>query len=118
MTNYEFFENVSNGIINDEVIAYASDACTKMEALKTKRAEKMAEKRAARETEREPVRKAIVEVLSEEPMTASRIIEAAGLEVKPQMIPSLMKPLVAEGVAARTEIKIVGKGKHVAYVKA
>ena len=56
--------------------------------------------------------------ITEEPKTATTLIAEAGVELKPQAIPSLLKALVAEGVIAKTEVKVTGKGKQVGYVRA
>ena len=64
------------------------------------------------------LREAIVAVITDEPKTATTLIAEAGVEIKPQAIPSLLKGLVADGGIAKTEVKVTGKGKQVGYVRA
>ena len=87
------------------------------EARRAKQAEKAAEKQAAKA----PVRDALLGVMgdAENPMTASMLIEAAGLAetVKPASVPSLMRPLVEAGIVGKVDVKIAGKGTQRGYVK-
>ena len=52
-----------------------------------------------------------MDVLTNEPQTATMLIEAAGLtgEVKPQSIPSLLKTLVENGTLEKVDMKIPEK---------
>ena len=43
------------------------------------------------------------------------LIAAAGIEMTPQKVPSLLKGLIAEGAVIKGEVKVAGKGKHVGY---
>ena len=117
MTNREFLENVVAGTINDEMIEHAQTALAQLDAQNTKRREKSAEKAIAREVEKAPIRNAILEVIGAEPKTATMLIEEAGLEIKPQSIPSLLKSLVDNGTIQKTQLKIKGKSPAVAYVR-
>ena len=63
------------------------------------------------------LRKVSAARLKLEGQTATTLIAEAGVELKPQAIPSLLKALVAEGTIAKTEIKVTGKGKQVGYVR-
>ncbi len=42
----------------------------------------------------------------------------AGVELKPQAIPSLLKALVEEGTVVKSQVKVTGKGKQVGYARA
>ena len=82
-----------------------------MNAANEKNRAKAAEKRAAKDAEKEPIRNAIMDVMTNEPQTATMLIEAAGLTetVKPQSIPSLLKNLVEAGTLEKVDVKLEGK---------
>ena len=63
-----------------------------------------------KEAEKAPIREAIFAVIATEAKTASDLIAEAGVDIKPQAIPSLLKPLVDEGKVIKTDIKVKGKG--------
>lgn len=118
MTKREFYTAIVNGTINDELVEFAQAEIAKLDGVNAKRAEKAAEKAVEREAEKAPIREAIYAVISTEAKTASTLIAEAGVEIKPQAIPSLLKPLVEAGKVEKTQIKVTGKGKHVGYVRA
>lgn len=84
MTNREFYTAISNGEMNDELMAKATEFIEKMDEANAKRAKKVLEKKQASEDEKAPIRKALLDVMDDEAMTASQLIEASGLtdEVK------------------------------------
>ena len=116
MTNREFYEAVVNANINEELTAFAADAIAKLDHTDEVRREKMAVKAAEKAAEKAPLRDAIFAVITDEPQTASDLIAAAGIELKPQSIPSLLKGLVEEGKVAKVDIKVKGKGTQRGYV--
>lgn len=118
MTNREFYQAIVNGNITDEVIAHANDAIVALDTTNEKRRAKAAEKAVEKEAERAPIREAILNAMTSEPMTATSLIEAAGVEVKPQAIPSLLKGLVEAGVVVKSDIKVKGKGTQKGYARA
>lgn len=118
MTKRELYEAVVNGNINDEVIAAAREAIEQLDHSNELRKAATAKKAIEKEAERAPIRQAIVNVLTKEPKTASMLIEEAGVEIKPQAIPSLLKGMVEDGTVAKTKIKIKGKGEQVGYILA
>lgn len=111
MTNREFYTAISNGEMNDELMAKATELIEKMNETNAKRAQKVLEKKQASEDEKAPIRKALLDVMSDEGMTASQLIEAAGLtdEVKVASIPSLLKPFVLNGTVEKVDVKVEGK---------
>lgn len=117
MTKRVFLENVTKGITNDEMVAFASAELEKLDKANAARRDKAAEKAVEREAERAPMREAIMACITDEPKTATMLIEEAGLEIKPQSIPSLLKGLIEAGEIEKTELKVKGKGKQVAYVR-
>lgn len=118
MTKRVFLENVTKGITNDEMIAFAAAELEKLDKANSARRDKAAEKAVEHEAERAPKREAIAACITDEPKTATMLIEEAGLELKPQSIPSLLKPLVETGEIEKVQVKIPEKkSKAVAYVR-
>lgn len=121
MTNREFYTAISNGEMNDELMAKATELIEKMNDANAKRAQKVLEKKQAAEDEKAPIREALLNAMGDEGMTASQLIEAAGLtdEVKVASVPSLLKPFVLDGTVEKIDVKVEGKkGPQRGYVKA
>ena len=121
MTNREFYTAISNGEMNDELMAKAAELLEKMNETNAKRAQKVLEKKRAAEDEKAPIREALLNAMGDEGMTASQLIEAAGLtdEVKVASVPSLLKPFVLDGTVEKVDVKVEGKkGPQRGYVKA
>ena len=121
MTNREFYTAISNGEMNDELMAKAVELLEKMNEANAKRAQKVLEKKQAAEDEKAPIREALLNAMGDEGMTASQLIEAAGLtdEVKVASVPSLLKPFVLDGTVEKVDVKVEGKkGPQRGYVKA
>lgn len=120
MTNREFYTAVSNGEMNDELMAKAAELLEKMDEANAKRAKKILEKKQAAEDEKAPIREALLNVMGDEGMTAAQLIEAAGLtdEVKVASVPSLLKPFVVDGIVEKVDVKVEGKkGPQRGYIK-
>lgn len=122
MTNREFYNAIVNGDINDEVIAFAASSIEKLDHTNELRKVKAAEKSQTKVAEKAPIREALLAVMgdAENPMTASALIEVAGLglELKAASVPSLMKPFVEDGTVLKVDVKVPGKGTQRGYVKA
>jgi len=118
MTNREFYTAVINANINDELTEYATAEIEKLDATNAKRREKAAEKSAEKNAEKAPIREALYNALTGEAQTATMLIEATGLDIKPQSIPSLMKPFVEAGTVLKVDVKVKGKGTQRGYVLA
>ena len=118
MTQREFLENVAQGVMNDEMAAYAAERIVALDAANEKRKEVNAVKRAEKEAEKAPIREAIMGVMSTEPKTATTLIAEAGVEIKPQAIPSLLKAEVEAGHVLKVDVKVKGKGNQRGYVLA
>ena len=120
MTIREFYTAISNGEMNDELMVKATELIVKMHETNAKRAQKVLEKKQAAEDEKAPIRKALLDAMGDEGMTASQLIEAAGLtdEVKVASVPSLLKPFVLDGTVEKVDVKVEGKkGPQRGYVK-
>lgn len=112
MTKREFLNTIATAEnLPVEIIEFAAHKLEEMDASNEKSRAKAAEKRAAKDAEKEPIRNAIMDVMTNEPQTATMLIEAAGLTdtVKPQSIPSLLKPLIEAGTLEKVDVKIPEK---------
>ena len=112
MTKREFLTTIATAKnLPVEIIEFAAHKLEELDASNEKNRAKAAEKRAAKDAEKEPIRNAIMDVMTNEPQTATMLIEAAGLTetVKPQSIPSLLKNLVEAGTLEKVDVKIEGK---------
>lgn len=120
MTNREFYNAVINGTdITDEIRNTAIELLSKLDATNEKRKASAAEKAAEKQVLKAPVRNALFAALSDEPMTATMLVEAVApeFEVKPASIPSLMRPFVDKGEVLKVDVKIKGKGTQRGYVR-
>ena len=118
MTQREFYEKVIAIVEDAEVKAFAEAGIEKLDKTNETRKVKTAEKAAAKEAEKAPIREAIYAVITiGEGKTASDLIAEAGVDIKPQAIPSLLKPLVDEGKVIKTDIKVKGKGAVRGYAR-
>ena len=110
MTKREFYVAISNGSMNDEIMAMATAEIEKMDAANEKRKEKTSKKAE----ENQPIIDRIVnEVLTAEPMTATDI--AAVVELSVQKTSALCRAAVAQGRAVQTEVKVPKRGTMKAY---
>ena len=120
MTNREFYTAISNiESVPAELREYALEAIGKLDHTNEVRKVKAAEKAAEKQAEKAPIREALLAVMgdAENPMTATMLIEAAGLEIKPASVPSLMKPLIEAGSVLKVDMKVPGKGTQRGYVR-
>ena len=125
MTNREIYKNILALIDGEgevdvmELRAATIDAIARLDATNEKRKAASALKAAEKQAEKEPIREALLAVMGGEdaPMTASMLIEAAELDIKPASVPSLMRPLVEAGRVVKVDMKIPGKGTQRGYTK-
>ena len=115
MTQREFLENVANGIMNKEMATFATERITALDGANEKRREVNSVKRAEKEAEKAPVREAIMAVITSEPKTATTLIAEAGVEIKPQAVPSLLKGVIEAGTVLKADMKVKGKGTQRGY---
>lgn len=111
MTKREFFESIVNGQINEETIAMANELIAKMDATNAARREKV----TAKQAENQVLVEKLVQMLTDEPLTATDI--AAALEVKVQKASALARMAVNQGAAASMDVK-GPKGKCKGYTVA
>lgn len=118
MTTREFYQAVIDANISEELTAFAVAGVEKLDHALSLRKDSAAKKALEKEAERAPIRDAIMAVMTTEPKTATTLIEEAGVEIKPQAIPSLLKGLCEAGTVVKTEVKVTGKGKQRGYALA
>ena len=119
MTNREFFQSVANlDSIPSELVEFANEAIAKLDHTNENRKAANAKKAAEKQAEKAPIREALLAVIGSEPMTATALIEAAGLDIKPASVPSLLRPFVESGEVVKVDVKVTGKGTQRGYVKA
>lgn len=112
MTKREFLNTIATAEnLPAELVEFAAHELEVMNAANEKNRAKAAEKRATKDAEKEPIRNAIMDVMTNEPQTATMLIEAAGLTetVKPQSISSLLKPFIEAGTLKKVDVKIPEK---------
>ena len=106
MTQRDFYTAVVNANLSEEMTVFATEAIAKLDARNAKRAEKPSKTQIANE----PIIKAITEVLTSEPMLASKIAELC--EISTQKASALVKKV--EGVQS-VDVKVKGKGTQKGY---
>ena len=122
MTNRELYTatiNYLNGARDIDVVELSEgfeSLLAKLDATNEKRKAASALKAAEKQAEKEPIRAALLAAITDEPATATELIAAAGLDIKPASVPSLLRPLVEAGDVVKVDKKIEGKGKQRAYV--
>ena len=106
MTNREFYTAIVNSDLNDELKDFAKSAIEKLDVRNAKRSERPSKTQIANE----PIIKAIADILTDEPMLASKIAELC--EISPQKASALVKKV--EGVQS-VDVKVKGKGTQKGY---
>ena len=106
MTQRDFYNAVINANINEEMSSFATEAIAKLDERNAKRASKPSKTQIANE----PIIKAISEVLTSEPMLASKIAELC--EISTQKASALVKKV--DDVQS-VDVKVKGKGTQKGY---
>lgn len=109
MTYREMLTSIVNGTINEEVIEKATERLEKLDAENEKRKNRVSKKAL----ENEPVKARILEVLGEEPKTATEI--GSEVEISTQKASALLRQLVEDGKVEKTDVKVKGKGTQKGY---
>lgn len=113
MTRRDFFTAIMNTeTLSDEIRTFARESLEKIDETNAKRAAKPS--KAA--VENAPLIAQIVEMLNEEPQTASDLATPMGVKV--QKASALLRIAVKEGKAIAHDVKIKGKGTCKGYTKA
>ena len=106
MTNREFYTAVINGTITEEMVVKAKEEIEKLDVRNAKRSERPSKTQIANE----PIIKAIKDILTDEPMLASKIAELC--DISTQKASALVKKV--EGVQS-VDVKVKGKGTQKGY---
>ena len=110
MTNREFFTAIANAEnISAELVEFATNAIAKMDA--TNEARKNKPSKTA--IENAPVIEALTNALTADPQTAADLGAAVGIST--QKASSLLRQIVAAGVAVATDIKVPKRGTCKGY---
>ena len=110
MTNREFFTAISNiDTLPAELVEFATNAIAKMDATNEQRKNKPSKTAIANA----PVIEALTNALTSDPQTAADLAVAVG--VSTQKASSLLRQIVASGVAVSTDIKVPSKGTCKGY---
>ena len=111
-TNRDFLEQVSNGVINDEIKAFAVEQIAKLDKKNADR--KVSKSALAHKSENDGIKSAILSKLTaDKPTITSDLATAIG--VSTQKISALARQLVAEKVVAVCDVPVKGKGKVKGY---
>lgn len=112
MTRRDFFTTIMNTEnLTDEIRAFARESLEKIDETNAKRAAKPSKTAI----ENAPLVAQVVELLGDEPKTASDLV--AAMDLKVQKVSSLLRAAVKEGKAASHDVKIKGKGTCKGYTK-
>ena len=106
MTNREFFNAVIAETTNAEIASHAVAELEKLDARNARRSARPSKTQIANE----PLIKAIAEILTSEPQTASEI--ATKVEISVNKASALLRQI--DGLTV-TEVKVKGKGKVKGY---
>lgn len=109
MTGREFYTNIANGIITEAEIAHAASALEKMDAANEARKNKPSKTAL----ENAPIIEALTNALTADPQTAADLGAAVGIST--QKASSLLRQIVASGVAVASDIKVPKKGTCKGY---
>ena len=112
MTNREFYTNIANGTITDAEKEFALAAIAKMDETKEKRKNKPSKTAEANA----PIIASLTNALTSDPQTAADLAAAVGIST--QKASSLLRQIVASGVAVSSDIKVPKKGVCKGYALA
>ena len=118
MTKREFYESIILVNIDPELTEFARNALSTMDKQVERNRATAARKRQEKLDARADILAAILNCLTNEPKTATTLIEEAGVEVTPQAVSVMMRQPIAEGVVVKGTVKIKGKGAQVGYIRA
>ncbi len=119
MTQKEFYTGiVTNEAVDQMYRDYAEAAIAKIEAANEKAKAKRAEKSKERKAEDVELMATVATILGDEPKTAGMVKAELESELSVQKFSRILNTMVADEVAAVTDVKISGKGTQKGYTKA
>jgi len=119
MTQKEFYTAIMavEGL-DATLVEYAEAAIAKIEAANEKAKAKRAEKTKERKAEDVELMTTVAAILGDEPKTAGMVKAELESELSVQKFSTILRAMVADGVAAVTDVKVSGKGTQKGYTKA
>lgn len=117
MTYFEFITAVSKGEMTEEIMGKALELIEAHNRGLDKAHDRASKAKEAKMAERQPIIDALVNALGNEPMSATDLIAAAGVELKPQAVATYFRLYVEPGTFEKVEMK-GAKGKIVGYKRA
>lgn len=111
MTNREFFEVISNGMMNEDVQAHAAKEIQKMNDRNAQRATTPSKTAVANE----PIKQNILAFLAEKNELILSSVVGENCEITTAKASALLKQLAAEGKVTREEVKVPKVGKRMAW---
>ena len=119
MTQKEFYTAVAaTEGLDATLVEYAEAAIAKIEAANEKAKAKRAEKAKERKAEDVELMVTVAAILGDEPKTAGMVKAELESELSVQKFSTILRAMVADGVAAVTDVKVSGKGTQRGYTKA
>jgi Fic family protein len=112
MTNREFYTNIANGTLTEAEKEFALAAIAKMDETNEKRKNKPSKTAEANA----PIIASLTEALTSDPQTAADLAAVVGIST--QKASSLLRQIVASGVAVSADIKVPKKGTCKGYALA
>jgi Fic family protein len=112
MTKREFYTNIANGTITDAEKEMALAEIAKLDETNEKRKNKPSKTAEANA----PIIASLTNALTSDPQTAADLAVAVGIST--QKASSLLRQIVASGVAVSTDIKVPKKGSCKGYALA
>ena len=113
MTNREFLTAIAtNSTLSAEIVEHATNEIAKLDAANEKRKNKPSKTAI----ENEPIIASLTNALTSDPQTAADL--AAQVGISTQKASSLLRQIVASGVAVATDIKVPKKGTCKGYALA
>ena len=110
MTNREFLTAIANSEnLSAELVEHATNEIAKMDAANEKRKNKPSKTAI----ENAPIIEALTNALTSDPQTAGDLASVVGIST--QKASSLLRQIVASGVAVSTDIKVPKKGTCKGY---
>jgi predicted Rossmann fold nucleotide-binding protein DprA/Smf involved in DNA uptake len=110
MTNREFLTAIANSEnLSAELVEHATNEIAKMDAANEKRKNKPSKTAV----ENAPIIEALINALTSDPQTAADLASVVGIST--QKASSLLRQIVASGVAVSTDIKVPKRGTCKGY---
>ena len=115
MTKREFYENIINGTVTDEVIATAKDFLAKMDAAQASRSSSANAKRAEIN---KPILAGMLAFFEDNDGIHTAAEVSTALEISVQKASALLRQMVASGLLTVEDVNVPKRGKQKGYKRA